>query len=451
METNMLAPVWHRSLAGLIDMAVILLPAIIIYAAGLSLVAHNQLPERTLTFSMLLYFFLGQFYFYRWKKYESTLGNRLLGLLVVHTNLRTTIDGDRALGRSFLIYPFVITWLWLMVDPVEKNRFFQHPLQSTTFIILAIWALSNILSMIFSPRRQNLTDMIFGSLVINARMSEGKIHESKKVAKSYVYLFLTLFSLFSIYPILTVFSISIRPGDRLLSKSLAIIPENATFHSYYELFFEQPFLRWLWNSMLISAIVTIVGVALAATAGYAFSRYKFKGRATAMIGLITTQMFPATMLLLPLFIMLIKIGAYDSYYGLIIAYSATALPFTIWQMKGYYDTIPFSLEEAATIDGCSPFAVFWRIILPLATPALAITALFSFMTAWSEYLVAAVLIQDKALFTLPMGLKLFQSSMQTSWGLYSAGAITVSVPVVLIFLLLSRWLISGLTLGSVKG
>ncbi len=207
----------------------------------------------------------------------------------------------------------------------------------------------------------------------------------------------------------------------------------------------------MMNSLIISACVTLVGVGLAATAGYAFSRYKFIGRDTAMIGLITTQMFPVTMLLLPLFILLISIRAYDNYIGLIIAYSATALPFTIWQMKGYYDTIPYSLEEAARIDGCSEFAIFWRIVLPLAAPALVITALFSFMTAWSEYLVANVLIQNQDLFTLPLGLKMFQSNMEVSWGLYSAGAVVVSIPVVLLFLFLSRWLVSGLTLGSVKG
>ena len=262
---------------------------------------------------------------------------------------------------------------------------------------------------------------------------------------------LVLSTLFAIYPVLRVISISLRPGDRLLTKSLAIIPANASLASYYKLFFEEPFLRWMMNSLVISFAVTVVGVALAATAGYAFSRYQFRGRNFSLIGLITTQMFPVTMLLLPLFIMLIKLGLYDSYFGLIIAYSATALPFTVWQMKGYYDTIPYSLEEAAMIDGASPFYAFYRIVLPLALPALAITALFSFMAAWSEYLVAAVLLQDRSLFTLPLGLKLFQSNMEVAWGLYSAGAVIVSIPVVVIFILLSRWLISGLTLGSVKG
>lgn len=265
------------------------------------------------------------------------------------------------------------------------------------------------------------------------------------------YAVLTLFALFALYPVITVFSISLRPAGQLLSKSLAIIPEGATLDSYRRLFFEEPFLRWMGNSLIVSLAVTVVGVGLAVTAGYAFSRFKFPGRSAAMIGIITTQMFPVSMLLLPLFILLIKLHLYDSFLGLIVAYSATALPFTIWQMKGYYDTIPYSLEEAATIDGASPVYTFYKIILPLALPALAITALFSFMSAWSEYLVAVVLIQDTDLFTLPLGLKSYQSNMEASWGLYSAGAIIVSLPVVLFFMIVSRWLISGLTLGSVKG
>ncbi len=278
-----------------------------------------------------------------------------------------------------------------------------------------------------------------------------KPRDLSKTGRIFAYLFLTIFTLFAIWPVLQVISISLRPGDRLLSKSLAIIPEDATLQSYIRLFTQEPFLRWMTNSAVVSAVVTILATALAATAGYAFSRYKFRGRNSAMVGLITTQMFPVTMLLLPLFILLIKLKLYDNYLALIVAYSATALPFTIWQMKGFYDTIPYSLEEAAAIDGCAPVAIFWRIVLPLAAPALVITALFSFMTAWSEYLVAAVLIQDQDLFTLPLGLKMFQSNMEVAWGLYSAGAVIVSIPVVILFMILSRWLISGLTLGSVKG
>ena len=162
-------------------------------------------------------------------------------------------------------------------------------------------------------------------------------------------------------------------------------------------------------------------------------------------------MFPATMLLLPLYLILIKLSLINSYLGVIIIYTATALPFCIWQLKGYYDTIPLSLEEAADIDGCTRWQAFRLIVLPLSAPALVITALFSFLTAWNEYVVAAIVLQDLEIFTLPVGLKMLQSNMSTQWGLYAAGALLVSIPVVLLFLVLSRFLVSSLSSGAVKG
>ena len=195
----------------------------------------------------------------------------------------------------------------------------------------------------------------------------------------------------------------------------------------------------------------MTGVGLASTAGYALSRFRFLGRSATLNGLLVTQMFPATMLLLPLYLILIKLSLINSYLGVIIIYSATALPFCIWQLKGYYDTIPLSLEEAASIDGCTRWQAFYLVVLPLSLPALVITALFSFMTAWNEYVVAALVLQDVDLFTLPLGLKMFQSNMSTQWGLYAAGALLVSLPVVGLFLVLSRFLISGLSSGAVKG
>ena len=265
-----------------------------------------------------------------------------------------------------------------------------------------------------------------------------------------IYLFLTAFSIATLYPIIQVFSISLRPGDRLLSTSLSLIPEGASFDAYRKLFTDERFLRWMLNSILVSAAVTITGVALASMSGYIFSKYKFIGRKIGMVAVLTTQMFPATMLLLPMFIMIAKLHLINSYLGLIIVYSATALPFCIWQMKGFYDTIPDSLHEAAIIDGCSHFQAFYKVIMPLAAPALVITALFSFMSSWSEYIVAAQVLQGQDMFTLPLGLKQFQSNMTTEWGLFAAGSVVVSVPVVVLFVILSRWLVSGLTLGSVK-
>lgn len=265
------------------------------------------------------------------------------------------------------------------------------------------------------------------------------------------YLVLALFSLIALFPILQVVSISLRPADRLLSTSLEIIPENATPGNYVALFTERPFLLWLFNSTFVALVVTLTGVALASTTGYAFSRFSFAGKKAGLLSLLVTQMFPATMLLLPMYIMMVKLHLINTYLGIVIMYSATALPFCIWQMKGYYDTIPTSLEEAGRIDGCNQFQTFYKIILPLAAPALVITALFSFMASWTEYVVAAQILQDTELWTLPLGLKSFESNLGSEWGLYGAASVVVTIPVVVLFLALSRWLVSGLTLGSVKG
>jgi arabinogalactan oligomer/maltooligosaccharide transport system permease protein len=254
----------------------------------------------------------------------------------------------------------------------------------------------------------------------------------------------------SVYPVLNVLSISLRPGNRLRSTDLAIVPADWTLDNYTQLFTDQPFLRWLGNSLVVATLVTVTGVALASIGGYAFSRFRFVGRRSLLVAILTTQMFPVTMLLLPLYLLVAKLGLLNNYFGLMIFYTSTALPFCIWQMKGFYDTIPASLEDAARVDGCSQMETFWRVTLPLAVPGIVITALFSFMAAWSEYMVAAQVMQDEAMFTLPLGIRSFQASMSTQWGLYAAASMLVSIPVVIVFLALSRYLVSGLTLGAVK-
>ena len=279
----------------------------------------------------------------------------------------------------------------------------------------------------------------------------GKQNKADVLRIAATHMILIVFALIAVFPIWQVVNISLRPGDQLLSTSLELIPQNATVNNYVRLFAEREFVRWLSNSALVSLTVTLSGVLFASMAGYGFSRFRFVGKKIGLLSLLTTQMFPGTMLLLPMYIMLINLGLINSYLGIVVVYSATALPFCIWTMKGYYDTIPISLEEAARIDGCTQMSAFYRVILPLAAPALVITALFSFMSAWSEYIVAAQILQDADLWTLPIGLKSFESSMSTEWGLYGAASIVVMIPVVVLFLALSRWLVSGLTLGSVKG
>ena len=202
---------------------------------------------------------------------------------------------------------------------------------------------------------------------------------SKKIETLFIFSFLVLFTLATLYPALNIIGISLRTDDAFQSRSLALWTSESSFRSYVTLFLKTDFLTWMKNSFLVSFVVTLTGVVLASTSGYALSRFNFMGRRAVLSSLLMTQMFPATMLLLPFFILLAKLKLINSYLGLIIIYSSTALPFCIWQMKGYYDTIPDALEEAARIDGCSRFSAFTKVILPVSAPALVITALFSFM------------------------------------------------------------------------
>lgn len=269
--------------------------------------------------------------------------------------------------------------------------------------------------------------------------------------KACVYAILVVITIVTVYPIVQIFGISLRPSNQLYSTSLRIIPENATLAAYRTVLFEKDFFTWLRNSVIVAIAVSVFGVTLASTSGYAFSRFRFRGRKTGLVTILVTQMFPATMLLLPLYVIMKRLGLIDTLLGIIIAYTATALPFCIWTMKGYYETIPRDLEEAAIIDGTTHLGAFLRVTLPLSAPALVITALFSFMTGWSEFIVARVIINRQSLYTLPLGLESLSSTFQTEWANYAAGSIIVCIPVVVLFLLLSRFLISGLTLGGVKG
>jgi arabinogalactan oligomer/maltooligosaccharide transport system permease protein len=196
----------------------------------------------------------------------------------------------------------------------------------------------------------------------------------------------------------------------------------------------------------------VVGVALACTAAYAFSRFKFPGRRAGMMSFLVSQMFPGVLTLIPLYIIIVQwLGLGSTHVGLVIVYATTSVPFSVWMLKGYFDTIPKELEEAAVIEGAGPGKIFWTIVLPLAKPAIAITALFSFMTGWNEFILAATFMDQEVMYTAPVGLRFFVGGFQQQWGYFAAGSIIVSIPVVLLFFYLQQYLVSGLTAGSVKG
>ena len=211
------------------------------------------------------------------------------------------------------------------------------------------------------------------------------------------------------------------------------------------------FWRYLLNSVLVAFITTLLGLLLACTAAYAFSRFRFPGRQVGLMSFLVSQMFPGTLMMIPLYILMSRLGLLDSLMGLSLVYSTTAIPFCVWMLKGYFDTIPKEIEEAALIDGASQTLIFWKIMVPLARPAIAVTALFSFMTAWNEFILAATFMNEEKSYTLPVMLYKFVGRHDTDWGHFAAGAIIVSLPIIFLFFTLQKNLVGGLTAGSVKG
>ncbi|HEX5041489.1 MAG TPA: sugar ABC transporter permease [Candidatus Polarisedimenticolaceae bacterium] len=280
-----------------------------------------------------------------------------------------------------------------------------------------------------------------------------------------IHVFLVVFTLLSTYPLLWVLAIAFsgeqslaianlprNPGtlDRL--RAVLPWPNQWSVANFTSVVADQPFARWLWNSAVVAVGTTVLGVFLACTAGYAFSRFRFPGRRAGLMSFLVSQMFPGTLMLIPLYIIIVQwLGLGSTRTGLVLAYTTTAIPFCVWMLKGYFDTIPRELEEAALMDGASPARIFWQIVLPLSKPAVAVTALFSFMTGWNEFILAATFMDKEALYTAPVGLRFFVGGFSQQWGYFAAGSVIVSIPVVVLFLFVQKYLVSGLTAGAVKG
>jgi len=272
--------------------------------------------------------------------------------------------------------------------------------------------------------------------------------------KTLAYVTVILAAIFALYPVWFTFLASVRPGGRLFTLDLVgmFIPRDVTWENFNQILFVKPFPVWVRNSLFVAGLTTIACVSLATSGAFAFSRFQFVGRESGLILLLALQAFPGVLALVPIALILQRLGLYGTHWGLILAYTTGTLTFTTWNLKGYFDTIPIDLEEAAMIDGAGPIQSFVRIALPLARPALATTALFGFMSGWTEYVMAQVLLAGQAQkYTAPIALAQMANDLSVPWGQYAAGALLVSVPVVILFLWLQRYLEAGLTMGGVKG
>jgi ABC-type maltose transport system permease subunit len=288
--------------------------------------------------------------------------------------------------------------------------------------------------------------------------SVGSIRRGKQIALAFRILLALVMLVFALFPVLWIFSASINPTGSLVGQPL--IPSNPTLANYQRLFNNpiNPYPRWYVNSLFLATIVTILGTAITTLAAYAFSRFSFRSRRPLLQAILLIQVFPNFLNMVALFLILQQFGTYipalglNTYGGLMLIYLGGTLGANTWLTKGYFDSLPRDLDEAATVDGASPWQTFTMILLPLVRPILVVVALLTFIGTYSEYVLARVMLTDKNMYTLAVGLNtMVANQFAQNWGIFSAGALLAALPTILLFMFFQRYLVGGLTAGSVKG
>jgi arabinogalactan oligomer/maltooligosaccharide transport system permease protein len=262
---------------------------------------------------------------------------------------------------------------------------------------------------------------------------------------------------FALYPLLWVIALAFG-GEVSVEPELLPVPSEPTLEHVREVALRTSsdgetwlFARQLANSLIVSIATAFVGLVIAVPAAYALARFSFAGKTVGVHALLATQMFPAVASAVPLYLLLNELGLLNSRTGLVLCYATTAVPFAIFQMRAAFEAIPIELEEAAMVDGATRVQAFVRVVLPAARPAMAVTALFAFMSAYNEFILAATLLGREEMYTLPVVLQRYVGEHDANWPAFAAGALIVSAPVMALFYLAQRHLVAGLTAGAVKG
>ena len=256
--------------------------------------------------------------------------------------------------------------------------------------------------------------------------------------------------LFALGPYLWMLLTSLKQESTLFSPDRQFFPAVVTLDNYLRLFVKTTFLNNLGHSLIVSSGTMLVGLSVSITAAYAFSRFRFPGRRVLMMQFLLVNMFPIVLLIIPLFIIMKNLGLLDTHLGLILAHSTFSIPFATWMMISYFDAIPRSLDEAALVDGCTPVGAMFRVVIPLTVPGVIATGIYIFITSWNEYLYASILAGQKVR-TLTVAIQTLVGEYEIAWGLLTAGGVVGALPVTLLFMLIQKRLVAGMTQGAVKG
>ena len=253
-----------------------------------------------------------------------------------------------------------------------------------------------------------------------------------------------------VLPLLWVVSTSVRPISEVTSVPPMVLPQEITFRAYVDLWAEAPFGEYVLNSLVISALTALVALTFSISAAYAFARFRFRGSTALLMLVVMSQMLPGSSILIPLFQVIRSLGLLDTHAGMVLIYTGFAIPFCTWLLNGYFRAIPEELEQAALIDGCSRVAVLYRIVLPLAAPAVIAVGTFAFLLSWNEFTFAFVFTKSRAL-TIPVGMRAaFLGQYVNKYDLLFAASLIFSLPPIALFVSLQKYFVQGLTAGAVK-
>ncbi len=289
-----------------------------------------------------------------------------------------------------------------------------------------------------------------GATVVATGQGRARRRRRDRTAKTASLVALTLGAMFAVLPIVWMVSSSLKPNPEIFASPPRLVTDTMSVGAYASIFSSPVKLRFFFNSYLVAGAVTVLTLLVAILSAYAFSRFSFRGRRTLSVIVVSVQAVPPITLLIPYFGLMVALGLYNTYPGLVLTYIVFTLPYAVIMLTGYFNTIPRELDEAVKVDGASGFTALWRVIVPTATPGLVSVGVYTFMVAWNEFLFALTLTRTENMRTVPIGIQLLMGQHSYSWNEIMAMSVLGCLPILLLFLFFQRYFIGGMTQGAVK-